>query len=386
MESGQQTGENAFGAVQVDRLLDTFMRLVELDSPSGRERPVAEFLVERLTGLDMTVDFDEAHRATNGDCGNLFAWKEGSVEAEPVFFSAHMDTVLPTAGLRARVENGTVRTDGTTILGADDRAAIAAYLEALTVVRDTGTACGPVQLILTVSEQPGLLGARNLDYSKVRAVRGYVYDSSGDVGQLIVKGPFSSRVRFRIHGKKAHLGLAPDEGVSAIVVAGEAVSRMRLGRVDEETVASVGLIQGGELPSIIPDEVEMVGEARSFSADKLAVQLDEMGAEVRAAAERHGARADVLIEKKYDGWELPSASEHVQAAVRAARKIGAEPYFTETLGGADTNIFMEHGLTCMTLGLGFQNIHSFDEYIAVDNLVATAQHVTALLGELRGRA
>ena len=376
----------SFDRVQRDRLVNTFLELAAINGPSGNETLVAEFLDRRLRALGFSIEMDDAHQRTGGECGNLIAWREGTeADLEPVFLSAHMDTVLPTAGLHPLVENGEIRSDGSTILGADDRAAIAAYLEALTVIEESEVRCAPLQLIFTVSEQPGLLGSRHLDYSHVRAKRGYIYDSSGDVGQLIVKGPFSDRVRFQISGRKAHLGLAPEEGVNAIAIAADAVSHMRLGRVDSETVANIGVIHGGELPSIIPDEVEMIGEARSFSREGLASQVDHMRAEGVAAAQRHGGRVETTVERKYLGWELLADSDHVQAALRAATRVGLQPYFAETLGGADTNVFMEHGLTCMTLGNGFRKIHSFEEHISVENLVATARHLVALLEEVSCR-
>lgn len=371
-----------FDRVQHDRLVSTFLQLAAINGPSGNETLVAEFLERRLRALGFSIEMDDANQRTGGECGNLLAWREGTEAGlEPVFLSSHMDTVLPTAELHPIVENGRIRSDGSTILGADDRAAIAAYLEALTVIEEGAVRCAPLQLIFTVSEQRGLLGSRYLDYSHVRAKRGYVYDSSGDVGQLIVKGPFSDRVRFEISGRKAHLGLAPEDGVNAIAIAADAVSHMRLGRVDSETVANIGVIHGGELPSIIPDEVEMIGEARSFSREGLAAQVDHMRAEGVAAAQRHGGRVETTVEHKYVGWELPTDSDHVQAALRAAARIGLQPYFAETLGGADTNIFIEHGLTCMTLGNGFRKIHSFEEHISIENLVAAGRHVVALLEE-----
>ena len=383
MVEGVSGGAQLFDGVRRDRLVDTFLRLAVIDGPSGHEAAVAEFLEDQLGSLGFSMERDQAHLQTGGDCGNVFAWRPGSVlGAEPLFLSSHMDTVLPTAMLRPVLDEREIRSDGSTILGADDRAAIAAYLEALTVIEESAMPCGPLQLIFTVSEQPGLLGSRFLDYSRVRARRGYVYDSSGDVGQLIVKGPFSDRIRFRISGRKAHLGLAPEEGVNAISIAGEAVSHMRLGRVDSVTVANIGVIRGGDLPSIIPDEVEMIGEARSFSQDGLAAQIDHMRETARVAAEVYGGQVETIVERKYLGWESSPSSAHVQAAVRAAARIGVVSHFAETLGGADTNIFIEHGLTCMTLGIGFRKIHSFEEHIGIDNLVAAASHVVALLSEV----
>lgn len=368
--------------VAEERVVETFLTLARLDGPSGAERDVATYLEHALTGLGFTIRYDGAGAALGGNCGNMVAWWEGTrPAATPLFFSAHMDTVLPTAGLRPVIRDGTIYSDGTTILGADDRAAIAAYLEGVRAIQTSRRPCGPIELIFTVNEQPGLLGSRHLDFSLVRSRAGFVFDSSGDVGQIITRGPYSTRLRWRIAGKPAHLGLAPEDGVSAILIAGEAVTAMRLGRVDDQTVANIGTIRGGRLASIIPDEVDMVGEVRSFSAEGLRVQLDAMAAAVDTAARRRGGTAEVTLEKKYLGWDLPHDSPHVQVAVRAARRASLTPYFAETLGGADTNIFIEHGLTCLTLGNGFRKIHSFEEHVSAANLVAAARYVIGLVQE-----
>lgn len=375
----------AFEAITRDQVLKRFLDLVVLDGPSGREEVVAEYVHTRLNELGLEVAFDNAASKTGGQCGNLFAWWEGTDPAvEPMFFSCHLDTVLSTMDLRPVARDGIVASSGTTILGADDRAALTAYLEGLAAVIDSGARCGPVQLILTVSEQPGLLGARAMDYSFVRASYGYVYDSSGDVGQMILRGPCSDRITMTFRGRKAHLGLAVEEGINAISMAADALVRFRLGRLDEETVASVGVIHGGELPSIVPDAVEVVGEARSLSFPKLRSAIQDMVDVARSAAKDAGGEVDVVVEPKYREWRVDANARIVTKSVEAAELIGVRPYFTDTLGGADTNIFIEHGFECMTLGIGFQKIHSFDEHISIDNLYNAARHVAALI-ENRGR-
>ncbi len=368
--------------IDQDRLVRGFLELAGINAPSGSERDIAGVLAGRLEAMGFSVQFDRAHIQTRGNCGNLIARWDGALPALPaMFLSTHMDTVLPTAGLRPVIRDGVIYSDGTTILGADDRAALAAYFEGIRAVQESGVPCAPLELVLTVSEQPGLLGARHLDYSLVTSRAGYVFDSSGDIGQIIVKGPYSGRIRWRIQGKPAHVGLAPEEGISAVLIAAEALMGMRLGKVEPGTHANVGVIHGGRLPSIIPDQVEMLGEARSFSGDALQAQLQHMADAVRRAAGRRGGSVGVEIEKKYVGFDFPLDSPHVQMAVRAAGRIGIRPYFTDTLGGADTNIFNEHGLVCLTLGNGFRNIHSFEEHISIQNLVDAARYVTALIQE-----
>jgi tripeptide aminopeptidase len=284
-----------------------------------------------------------------------------------------MDTVMPTEALKPQIRDGEIYSDGTTILGADDRAALAAYLEAVQVLQESRVPCCPIELILTISEQTSLLGSKHLDYSKVRTKSGYIFDNGGDVGQIVLGGPYGMYLHWTVEGKRAHLGLAAAEGVSAIVIAARAIDQMQLGQVDELTVANIGTISGGELGSIIPGSVKMLGEVRSFTQEGLDQQVEQMRQAVDGAARSLGGRAVLELEKKYLGYDIAEQNEHVQVAVRAARRIGILPYFTRTLGGADTNNFREHGLEVFTLGNGFREIHSFNEHISIQNLVNTAR-------------
>lgn len=366
--------------VQEERLLALFLELAKINGPSTKEGPVAEYLKKALPALGFTLEFDEAHTQFGGEVGNLIAWREGTDSSiPPLFFSTHMDTVLPTEQLKPVIKDGIIYSDGTTILGADDRAALAAYLEAVRAIVESGVPHGPIEFILTVNEQPGLIGAAHLDYSKPRSKTGYIFDSSGDVGQIILKGPYSSRIWMEVEGNAAHIALNAEEGNSAFLIAAKGLLGMKLGVVDDGTLANVGIIQGGTLTSIIPGSVTVAGEVRSFSQDKLERQLKHMEEAMREAAEESGGSVQVRIEKKYSGFDIPPEHILVQTAEAAAGLINVRPYLTETLGGADTNVLNENGLTCITLGLGFQNIHSFREYISIENLVNTGRLTAALI-------
>ncbi|MFJ5714554.1 M20/M25/M40 family metallo-hydrolase [Neobacillus sp. NPDC093127] len=366
--------------VNAERLQALFLELAKLNAPSGKESLVADYLKKVLPELGFTLEFDEAHKNFNGEVGNLIAWREGTdPQVPPLFFSTHMDTVLPTEGLKPVIKDGVIYSDGTTILGADDRAALAAYLEAIRAIIESGVPHGPIELILTVNEQPGLVGAAYMDYSKAKSKTGYIFDSSGDVGQIILKGPYSSRIWMEVEGNAAHIALNAEEGNSAILLAAEGLSKMRLGAIDEETLANIGIIKGGELTSIIPGSVTIAGEVRSFSKEKLDLQLKHMEEVMEQAVEKNGGKVEVRVEKKYLGFDIAKDDILVKTAIEAANTIKVKPYLTETLGGADTNVLNEHGLTCLTLGLGFQNIHSFRECISVENLINTGRLTAALI-------
>ncbi|MFF2448350.1 M20/M25/M40 family metallo-hydrolase [Neobacillus sp. NPDC058068] len=366
--------------IKADRLQALFLELAKLNAPSGKESLVADYLKKVLPELGFTLEFDEAHKHFNGEVGNLIAWREGTdPQVPPLFFSTHMDTVLPTEGLKPVIKDGVIYSDGTTILGADDRAALAAYLEAIRAIIESGVPHGPIELILTVNEQPGLVGATYMDYSKAKSKTGYIFDSSGDVGQIILKGPYSSRIWMEVQGNAAHIALNAEEGNSAILLAAKGLSNMRLGAIDEETLANIGIIKGGELTSIIPGSVIIAGEVRSFSKEKLDAQLKHMEEVMEQAVEKNGGKVEVRVEKKYLGFDIAKDDILVKTANEAANTIKVKPYLTETLGGADTNVLNEHGLTCLTLGLGFQNIHSFRECISVENLINTGRLTAALI-------
>lgn len=368
--------------VDRDRLIDRFLTLAKVNAPSGSEKPLADHLEEPLETMGFSIEYDQAGDELDGNCGNMFAYWEGTdSDAEPMFLSTHLDTVLPTEGLSPVIEDGVIRTDGTTILGADDRAALAAYLEAIRVIQDHGGRCGPIELVLTVREQEGLLGARAMDFSRIRSERGFIFDSSGDVGQIILRGPYGRKLWWDVEGKPSHVGLAPEDGISAIQIAADAVTQMKLGKVDDVTHANLGRIGGGELASIIPEHVSMVGEVRSLVEENLQAQVEHMKQAVEDAARSRGGTVSCREEEKYRGFDVPEDHSHVRVAVRSMEKIGVDPYFTETLGGADTNIFNQHGLLCFTMGLGFRDIHSFDEHISVENLVNTARCTVGLIEE-----
>jgi tripeptide aminopeptidase len=228
-----------------DRLLDTFLTLVQIDSPSGEEDAIARHLADRLTALGLTVHCDNA--------GNLIARTDGV--GQPILLNAHMDTVGQDRGIRPVVEDGIVRTDGTTILGGDDKSGVAIILEVLQTLQERSLPHPPLEIALTVSEEIGLVGSKALDMSQFRSRQALVLDSGGPIGSAVVSAPAQEGLRAVIHGKAAHAGVNPEEGVNAIVVASEAITHMPLGRIDGETTANVGLINGGTATNIVPDRV-----------------------------------------------------------------------------------------------------------------------------------
>ncbi|MFJ8516420.1 M20/M25/M40 family metallo-hydrolase [Lysinibacillus xylanilyticus] len=366
--------------VNEERLVKLFLKMAKINGPSSKESLVAAFLKDELPKLGFQLTFDEAHKNFNGEVGNLIAWHRGIDDTiPPLFFSTHMDTVLPTENLKPIIKEGVIYSDGTTILGADDRAALASYIEAMRAIIESGIAHGPIELILTVNEQAGLVGAKYMDYQKIKSKNGYIFDSSGDVGQIILQGPYSSRIWFTVNGNAAHIALNADAGNNAFLIASEGLLNMKLGEIDSETLANIGIIHGGELTSIIPGSVTLVGEVRSFSKKKLDAQLEHMQKTMEIAAKKYQGTVEVKIDEKYLGFNVSEEDILVQVVTKATENIQVSSYLTKTLGGADTNVLNENGLTCITLGNGFRNIHSFRENISIENLVNTGRLTAALI-------
>lgn len=362
------------------RLVEDFLNWAKVDGPSKYEQAISKLLVTELEELGFSIIFDDAHKNFGGECGNLYAYWEGTdATIPPLFFSTHMDTVLPTKGLQPVIRDGIIYSDGTTILGADDRAALASYIEAIRVIQEKELPCGPIELILTVNEQQGLTGSRYLDPSKLKSEMGYIFDSSGDVGQIITQGPYSSKFHIDVIGDSSHIGLNPEEGINAFKIAADIIKRVQNGKIDEETLVNIGEIHGGELSSIIPGYVKMTGEVRAFKKARLEEVLEEIFMIAKETASEHGGTVDNVIEKKYSGFDIDHSHLLVKNAEQAGEKAALNYYLTKTLGGADTNNLNEKNIQCITLGNGFRNIHTFQEHISVENLLNTGRYTVSLI-------
>lgn len=351
------------------RLLATFRALLEIESPSGQEGGIASYVTADLAQVGGRVVADNS--------GNVIARFEGA--GEPVLLNAHMDTVMPTVGLKIVESDGRWCSDGTTILGADDKSGVAAILEAVRSLRERGLSHLPIEIVFTVAEEIGLVGAKALDYSLISARRGICLDSSGPTGTMMVAGPAQISIDATITGKAAHAGIAPEKGISAVVIASEAVAGMRLGRIDEETTANVGVIQGGTARNIVPEKATLLAEARSRDEGKLKAQVDSMVRSLEAAAARHGATAELKREYAYRAFNLSESDEIVRMVTQAAKSLGISVRLGATGGGSDTNIFNERGIKTVNLGLGYEDPHSPSENIAIADLVKAAELLCTVL-------
>ncbi|WP_338551811.1 M20/M25/M40 family metallo-hydrolase [Paenibacillus sp. KS-LC4] len=368
--------------INEQRLVDEFVQLVKIDSETKHEQLISSELKKKFGELGLSLEEDDAAAKTGHGANNLFAFLEASgVENAPtIFFTSHMDTVTPGVGIKPQIDaDGYIRSDGTTILGADDKAGLAAMLEAIRVLKEQAIPHGPIQFVITVGEESGLLGARALDASKLKAKFGYALDSNGSVGEIAVAAPTQARVTIEFHGKSAHAGVNPEAGISAIQVAGKAIARMPLGRIDKETTANIGSFEGGGATNIVVDYVKLNAEARSIVQHKLDAQLDAMREAVESAAAEFGAKGVLSSEVIYPSYSYDESDAVVQLAQTAIKAIGLTPKTFHSGGGSDANVFNGLGLPTVNLAVGYEHIHTTKEQIKVADLVKTTELVVEIM-------
>lgn len=366
--------------VKSERVVQEFMELVQVDSVSGQERKLADLLKSRLSSLGLQVWEDNAGEKVNTATGNVIGRLPATVPGKsPLLLCAHMDTVEPGRGVVPVEEDGIIRSSGDTILGADDKAGIVAILEALRVVKENAIPHVGIEVVFTIWEEGGLFGAKNIDFGRLESKQGYVLDSDGPPGTIVVRAPSQDRISATVHGKAAHAGINPQDGINAIQVASKAISAMQLGRIDSETTANIGVISGGKATNIVPDAVSLKGEARSLVAAKRVNQTISMVRAIEETAREYGTKADIVVETLYDDFELDKDSKVVKAAVKAAQNLGCSPCFVNTGGGSDANIFNSRGIVTANLGIAMQKVHTTDEFIRVEDLINNARYLVEII-------
>ncbi len=366
--------------VNEKRLVESFMELVKIDSISREERNLADFLIEKLEDLGLEVIVDQAGEKVKSNSGNLIARLKGNIKkATPIMFSAHMDTVVPGKNINPFLKGEKIVSSGKTILGADDKAAIAALLEALHIIKKNNIPCGDIEILFTICEEIGLLGAKNLDISSLNAQIGFVLDSGGQVGKIITTAPSQNSLEIIIHGKSAHAGSNPEEGINAIQVAGFALSRMKLGRIDEETTANIGIISGGKATNIVPDKVTLKGEVRSRNEEKLEKYTEQLIKITEDTAQEFRVKAEVKINKEYHCYNLSPDDQAVMIAVKAAKNIGLQPSLCPSGGGSDANVFNKKGFTSVDLAIGMEKVHTLEEYILIKELKNATEYILSII-------
>ncbi|SDW22222.1 tripeptide aminopeptidase [Marinococcus luteus] len=363
-----------------ERLIQEFIELVQIDSETKHEAKIADVIKRKFQELGLETKEDNAKALTGHGAGNLICTLKGTDGTKPViYFTSHMDTVEPGKGIEPEVQDEYIVSGGETILGADDKAGIAAMLEMVKVLQEEDEPYGDIQFIITVGEESGLVGAKNLDTGLVHADMGYALDSDGPVGTLVTSAPYQTKMHATIYGKKAHAGVEPEKGISAISVASKAVTKMPLGRIDEETTANIGSFAGGTQTNVVCDEVVISAEARSFKPDKLSRQVAAMREAFEEAAGEMGAEASIDIQPMYEGYVLAESDDVVQRAVQAAKRIDVEPRTVQSGGGSDANVISGYGIPTINLGVGYENIHTTEERLLIKEFVKVPAFMAAIV-------
>ena len=363
-----------------ERLTQTFSRLVRIDSVSKEEKAISKVLCDILTSMGATVSQDDAGERIGGQTGNIIAKFKGTVAVPPMLLNAHMDTVEPGRGVEPVFENGVFSSKGDTILGADDKSALAVILEVLWIIKENSLPHGPLEVVFTVSEEIGLLGAKNLNFDMVSATYGFALDATDPQG-IITRAPSANHLVFTVHGKAAHAGAKPENGINAIQIAGKAIADMKLGRIDHETTCNIGIINGGLAINIVPEHVRVEGEARSHDEEKLnKVTTDMVEAFQKAVADQYDRNPDEnlpllehTVEKEFTRTHLSENHPVVSLARQAAINLKRTMACKSTGGGADANVFTQHGIDLGVIGTGMKDMHTVKESVKLDDMVATAE-------------
>jgi tripeptide aminopeptidase len=370
-------------------VLDLFLELAAIPSPSGEERGVADRVGGYLSELGLEWDEDESGPVVGSNAGNIYCRLPGGEAGgggTPIFFCAHLDTVPPAGAIEPVVEDGIVRNASGTILGADNKAAVAAMLEASRRIVDEALPHAGVELVFTTKEEVGLRGAGAFDASRLDAQLGYVYDQAAPIGEIVLGAPFARSLEIRFHGRSAHAGIAPEEGRSAIVAAARAIADMRLGRIDAVTTANVGVVSGGIARNVVPEWCTVVAEARSHDEGTLVDLVQEILDACSFAASLSDCTMEADVHEQYRGYRFAQGEPVLEIATAALRAVGVEPTTALCGGGADANVFNVAGIPCAVLANGMAAIHSPDEHIAVADIETMVDVTLGLVEAARGAA
>ncbi len=365
-----------------DALVSLFCELVQIDSLSKHEAAFASVIEDKLADLGLDITDDGAALRIVGDCGNLICRIPATADGFPaIMINTHLDTVGDDTGIQPVVENDEIHSAGDTILGADAKAGIVIILSALQALDDQELPHGELVVVFTVAEEIGLIGAQHLDYEMLEPLpqMAYVLDGSVTPGQMVTQAPYSDKISFEVRGKAAHAGVEPEAGINAIKIAAQAISEMKLGRLDDESTANIGTIQGGSATNIVPEVTTFKGEARSHQEEKLIRQTRHMCQKVEEAAAQAGAQANITTERSYNGFALGLDEEVVRRGIAAAEQVGLKPNLHKGGGGSDANIFNEHGIPSVIIATGAHKPHTPDELLCIPSMLKCCEWLLAIV-------
>lgn len=363
----------------MSRVLDTFLDLVRISSPTGRERGVAEYVTVALRDAGCEVWLDDTTAMTGADTGNVIARIPATAPGMRIALSAHMDCVAPCENVEPVLVDGIVRSAGDTVLGGDDKIGVAAIIEAARRIAESDQPHAEVKLLLTVSEEEGLCGAKALDAGDADADLCLVLDADGPVGGIVTAAPTHYQFTAVFRGRAAHAGVEPEKGISAIRLAAAAIAAMDLGRLDERTTANIGTIAGGSATNVVAPTCTVTGECRSLDPVRVVEVRDAMDAALREGAASLGGSVDIDWELAYSGFSVADDAPVIGLVTRACVDIGVEPRLFATGGGSDANVLAAMGMTTLVLSSGMTKVHTTDEELEVTQLEHLADLLVAVL-------
>ncbi len=381
--------------VNAERLAQTFTELCEISSPSRKEGGVSAYLKKIFEdlGADEIVE-DSSSAQTGSECNNLIIRFNGEMEGESLLFSTHMDTVLPCDDVQVVRKNDVFSSEGETILGADDKSGIACCIEMIRLLKENNQSHTPVEFVFTTCEEIGLIGAKHLDCSLIQSRYGYALDSSG-INKIIIAAPAANKLEIKVQGFAAHAGLHPENGVNALQIAAKAIARLNLGRIDEETTANVGIIQGGVAQNIIPDLITIEGEVRSHDPEKLRIETENIVSIFQQEIDRWDGPAaafglkptfELNLQTDYPAMSLSPESYVVQQARKASERLGIELEEIVGGGGSDANILNESGIETAIIATGMTDVHTTEENQKLEDLVTVTEFLFTLVTPKKGNS
>jgi tripeptide aminopeptidase len=356
------------------RLIKTFTDMAKLSSPSWHEERMRKYIIDSVRGLGV-----KARSFPCGNSYNLLLTKPGDPKRKPVLFSAHMDTVTPCDNVKPVVTATKITTDGTTILGSDDKSAIAMFLESLRHIAETGMPHGAIEMLISCAEEVGLHGMKCFDTSVLKSKQAFVFDSDGRIGKIVLQAPYHSTMTITIRGRAAHAGMEPEKGINAINVLAEIITRLPSGRIDHETTVNVGTITGGRATNIVAEKAECVLEARSLDIKKLKKQEIAIRSIAKEVAAGRGARCGIGYTMEYSGFSISPDDRIAVYAARAMERIGIRHQFEVSGGGSDTNILNKAGISAINLSAGMEKVHTTGEFIMIRDLVDGTKLVLSII-------
>lgn len=362
-----------------ERLQERFIQLAKIYSPSKGEKEICDFIMAYLGARGIQANIDCAGEKYGGNGGNITAVIPGNAAGEPLCFSAHLDQIEPCKGVEPIVDGDIIRTDGTTTLGGDDKGGVAAILEAVEDILETGEPHREIHLLFTVTEEASMLGAKHMDTDRIPCKQIVIADAAGPTGVIAYKAPAMEAITCTVHGTKAHAGLEPEKGVNAIVAASKAIANMHIGRIDEETTSNIGRIEGGDATNIVTDKVTFTAEVRSHNMEKLASEVAHMEHCLKEAADNMHASYEFAHELAYPAFALPVEHPLIQQTEKAMNEEGIEAQKLVIGGGSDANILAAAGCESVIVSVGMQDVHTVNETLNMNELWKATRFIRKMM-------